>query len=105
MFESFPHLLLPVLYSLSSQTASKSSYFSFQKFSFPPITLNLSSTILVPGPFLFMSYFTCFGSLKDFIRPNFWFLHWSHSCLAGKSRKWVQLLFHSTNTSLSLIVS
>lgn len=104
-FELFPHLLLPALCSLSSQMASKSSYFSFQKFSFPPIPLNLSSTTLVPGPFLFTYCFTCFGSLKDFIRPSFWFLHWSHSCLAEKSRKWVQLLFHSTNTSLSLIIS
>lgn len=90
---------------LSSQMASKSSCVSFQKFSFPPISLNLSSTVLVSGLFLFMSYFTCLGSLKDFLRPNIWFLHWSHSYIAEKSRKWVQLLFHSTNTFLSLIIS
>lgn len=83
--------------------ASKPSYFAFQKFPFPPIPPNFSS-VLVTGSFFFMSYFSCFGSLKDFTRPNFGFLPWSHHYPAEKSGKWVQLLFHSTNTSVSLII-
>lgn len=47
--------------------ASKSSYFSFQKFSFPPIPLNLSSTILVPGPFLYVLFYL-FWELKGFYK-------------------------------------
>lgn len=82
--------------------ASKPSYLAFQKFPFPPIPLNLSSIFLVPGSFLFMSFYLLFGSLKDFLSPTFGFLLWSHIYLAEKSRKRVQLPMHSTNTSLSL---
>lgn len=84
--------------------ASIPSYLPFQKFPFPPVPLNLSSTVLVPGSFLFMPYFTYFGSLKDSIRPCFGFLHWSHGYVAEKNRKWVQLLFPFPNASSSLII-
>lgn len=74
---------------------------SFHPLHFHLISPPLSWFLALP----LTSCFTCFGSINDFIRPNFGFLHWSHSFLKEKSRKWAQVLFHSTNTFLSLIIS
>lgn len=93
-----------LLYSLSSQTAPKPSYFAFQKFPFLTTPLNLSSVLLVPGIFLLMSCFIGFGSLKDFLGTDPGSLHWGRRSPCRAEEKMGRSPDHPTDTSVRLAV-